>query len=117
MKKEFIIEAKRFQELAGINEMIKINKPINNEVKYLDPYDFDTFQWKDTPANPNAQLENLDDDEFISKKDFWDGELFPGRPVEDTIPTYGKYENGTWEFDWDGSANFKGFIEGEDFTL
>jgi hypothetical protein len=31
MKREFIIEAKRFQELAGISEMIKVNNPIKNK--------------------------------------------------------------------------------------
>ena len=38
MKKEFINEAKRFQKLAGISEMIKINKPGGSIEKIWDMY-------------------------------------------------------------------------------
>ena len=34
MKKQFITEAKRFQKLAGINEMIKINNPVGSIKNY-----------------------------------------------------------------------------------
>jgi hypothetical protein len=86
-----------------------------NENKNLGPDDFDTFQWKDAPANPNAQVKDLEEGDTMSKEDFWDGNV-TGRG-DDSIPSYGSEdENGVWTFSWD-SGEFEGFVEGEDFTL
>lgn len=96
------------------NKLTSTSKLLN-ENKNLGPDDFDTFQWKDAPANPNAQVKDLEEGDTMSKEDFWDGNV-TGRG-DDSIPSYGSEdENGVWTFSWD-SGEFEGFVEGEDFTL
>jgi hypothetical protein len=86
-----------------------------NESKNLGPDNFDTFQWKKAPANPDAQLEDLENGGTVSKGEFWKSDI-TGRDVEDSKPSYGGEDNGVWTFSWD-SGELSGFIEGEDFTL
>ena len=84
-----------------------------NENKTLGPYDFDTFKWKNQPSNPNAKLEDLENEDTVSKGDFWKSDIIGN---EDSTPTYGSENNGVWTFTWE-SGEISGFIEGEDFTL
>jgi hypothetical protein len=84
-----------------------------NENKTLGPYDFDTFKWKPQPSNPNAKLEDLENEDTVSKGDFWKSDIIGN---DSSTPTYGSENNGVWTFTWD-SGEISGFIEGEDFTL
>ena len=106
MKKQILTEEfKRMQKLAGLI----------NENKNLGPDDFNTFQWKKAPANPDAQLEDLEEGDSISKREFWKNDI-TGRDPEYSTPSYGGEDNGVWTFSWD-SGEISGFIEGEDFTI
>jgi hypothetical protein len=84
-----------------------------NENKTLGPYDFDTFKWKNQPSNPNAKLEDLENEDTVSKGDFWKSDIIGN---DSSTPTYGSENNGVWTFTWE-SGEISGFIEGEDFTL
>ena len=84
-----------------------------NENKNLGPYDFDTFKWKNQPSNPNAKLEDLENEDTVSKGDFWKSDIIGN---DSSTPTYGSENNGVWTFAWE-SGEISGFIEGEDFTL
>jgi hypothetical protein len=84
-----------------------------NENKNLGPDDFDTFKWKPQPANPKAKLEDLENEDTVSKGDFWKSDIIGN---DSSTPTYGSENNGVWTFAWD-SGEISGFIEGEDFTL
>jgi hypothetical protein len=96
------------------NKLTSTSK-ILNENKNLGPDNFDTFQWKDAPANPDAQLEDLENGGTVSKGEFWKSDI-TGRDSEDSKPSYGGEDNGVWTFSWD-SGELSGFIEGEDFTI
>ena len=84
-----------------------------NENKTLGPYDFDIFKWKNQPSNPNAKLEDLENEDTVSKGDFWKSDIIGN---DSSTPTYGSENNGVWTFAWE-SGEISGFIEGEDFTL
>ena len=84
-----------------------------NENKNLGPDDFKTFKWKDQPANPKARLEDLENEDTLSKEDFWKSDIIGN---DDSTPLYGSENNGVWTFSWD-VGEISGFIEGEDFTL
>jgi hypothetical protein len=84
-----------------------------NENKNLGPDDFDTFKWKPQPSNPKAKLEDLENEDTVSKGDFWKSDIIGN---DSSTPTYGSENNGVWTFTWD-SGEISGFIEGEDFTL
>ena len=84
-----------------------------NENKTLGPDDFDTFKWKNQPSNPNAKLEDLENEDTVSKGDFWKSDIIGN---DSSTPTYGSENNGVWTFAWE-SGEISGFIEGEDFTL
>jgi len=81
----------------------------------LGPDGFDTFSWNDTPTNPDAQLEDLENGGTMSKGEFWRSDI-TGRDPEYSTPSYGGEDNGVWTFSWD-SGEVSGFIEGEDFTF
>ena len=85
-----------------------------NENKNLGPDDFDTFKWKPQPANPKAKLEDLENEDTVSKGDFWKSDIIGNDDY--STPLYGSENNGLWTFSWD-SGELSGFIEGEDFTL
>ena len=85
-----------------------------NENKNLGPDDFDTFKWKPQPANPKAKLEDLENEDTVSKGDFWKSDIIGNDNY--STPIYGSENNGVWTFSWD-EGELSGFIEGEDFTL
>ena len=85
-----------------------------NENKTLGPDDFDTFKWKPQPANPKAKLEDLENEDTVSKGDFWKSDIIGNDDY--STPLYGSENNGVWTFSWD-EGELSGFIEGEDFTL
>jgi len=84
-----------------------------NENKTLGPDDFSTFKWKPQPANPKAKLEDLENEDTLSKGDFWKSDIIGN---DSSTPSYGSENNGVWTFTWE-SGEISGFIEGEDFTL
>ena len=69
-----------------------------NENKNLGPDDFDTFKWKPQPANPKARLEDLENEDTLSKEDFWKSDIIGN---DDSTPLYGSENNGVWTFSWD----------------
>ena len=110
-------EQLRMQMLAGIITEGQYKAKLNeNEINRFDYNNMYGFKWNNLPQNPNDMLFNYDDDEELSKGEFWDSDNIATQP-EDHMPTYGAKEpDGTWRFEWD-SGDIGGFIEGEDFTF
>ena len=105
------------QLLAGIITESQYKKMLNeSEINRFDYNNMYGFKWNNLPQKPNDMLFDYDDDEEISKGEFWDSDNI-ANATEDDLPTYGvKEPDGTWRLKWD-SGDIGGFIEGEDFTF
>jgi hypothetical protein len=98
----------RWAKLAGINENEesgndKWSSEDGREIKWLDP------------TNPNETLHDVEEDETITKGEYYNDNVL-GRDSDETQPNYGTKTNGKWNFSWD-SGEIEGFVEGEDFEF
>jgi hypothetical protein len=102
------IDLKRWAKLAGINENEesgndKWSSEDGREIKWLNP------------TNPNETLYDVEEDETITKGEYYNDNVL-GRDSDETQPNYGTKINGKWNFSWD-SGEIEGFVEGEDFEF
>jgi hypothetical protein len=113
MNKEFL----HMQKLAGIITEGEYNAQMNEEkINRFDYNNMYGFKWNSRPLHPDDMLFNYDDDEELSKGEFWDDDNIATQS-EDHMPIYGiKDPNGTWRFEWD-AGDIGGFKEGDDFTF
>jgi hypothetical protein len=98
----------RWAKLAGINENEesgndKWSSEDGREIKWLNP------------TNPNETLHDVEEDETITKGEYYNDNVL-GRDSDETQPNYGTKTNGKWNFSWD-SGEIEGFVEGEDFEF
>ena len=102
------IDLERWAKLAGINENEesgndKWSSEDGREIKWLNP------------TNPNETLYDVEEDETITKGEYYNDNVL-GRDNEEAQPNYGTKINGKWGFSWD-SGEIEGFVEGEDFEF
>ena len=102
------IDLNRWAKLAGINENEesgndKWSSEDGREIKWLNP------------INPNETLYDVEEDETITKGEYYNDNVL-GRDSDETQPNYGTKTNGKWNFSWD-SGEIEGFVEGEDFEF
>jgi len=119
MKKQFIKEAKRFQELAGIKKLNENTSPSNKAVWMLQ-----------NPGNPNDTVQELDYDnntgEFEILGDSTTKELtwkYMGGFFDNVIALE-EFDDNTWALHFKDAESFEqsqpifdGFKEGEDFIF
>jgi hypothetical protein len=102
------INLNRWAKLAGISENEesgndKWSSEDGREIKWLNP------------INPNETLYDVEEDETITKGEYYNDNVL-GRDSDETQPNYGTKTNGKWNFSWD-SGEIEGFVEGEDFEF